>query len=58
LRALYWPRRRTDVRIPHPPQQAHRIEFDVPWPPHTVYAYLIPAEEPVLVDAGAPGEDG
>lgn len=42
----------------HPPAQAHRIEFDVPWPPHTAYAYLVPAEEPVLVDAGAPGDDG
>lgn len=36
----------------------HRIEFEVPWPPHTAYAYLIDAAEPVLVDAGAPGEDG
>ena len=36
----------------------HRIEFDIPWPPHTAYAYLIDAEEPVLVDAGSPGEAG
>lgn len=42
----------------HPPAEAHRIEFDVPWPPHTAYAYLVPAAEPVLVDAGAPGDDG
>lgn len=41
-----------------PPAQAHRIEFDVPWPPHTACAYLLPAAEPVLIDAGAPGDDG
>ena len=33
----------------------HRIEFDIPWPPDTAYAYLIDADEPILVDAGAPG---
>ena len=42
----------------HPPEAARRIEFDIPWPPHTAYAYLVPAAEPVLVDAGAPGDDG
>jgi glyoxylase-like metal-dependent hydrolase (beta-lactamase superfamily II) len=34
----------------------HRIEFDIPWPPDTAYAYLVDAEEPVLIDAGSPGE--
>lgn len=34
-----------------------RIEFDVDWPPGHVAAYLIEAEEPVLVDAGQPGEE-
>jgi glyoxylase-like metal-dependent hydrolase (beta-lactamase superfamily II) len=42
----------------HPQAAAHRIEFDIPWPPHTAYAYLLPADEPVLVDAGAPGDEG
>ncbi|MEF8806513.1 MBL fold metallo-hydrolase [Natronomonas sp.] len=36
----------------------HRIEFDIPWPPDTAYAYLVAADEPVLIDAGAPGEAG
>jgi glyoxylase-like metal-dependent hydrolase (beta-lactamase superfamily II) len=36
----------------------HRIEFDIPWPPDTAYAYLVETDEPVLVDAGAPGEAG
>lgn len=36
----------------------HRIEFDIPWPPNTAYAYLIEADDPVLVDAGSPGEAG
>ncbi|MFT4884345.1 MAG: glyoxylase-like metal-dependent hydrolase (beta-lactamase superfamily II) [Natronomonas sp.] len=35
----------------------HRIEFDIPWPPDTAYAYLVDGDEPVLVDAGAPGEE-
>ena len=34
----------------------HRIEFDIPWPPDTAYAYLLDADELILVDAGAPGE--
>lgn len=42
----------------HLPETAHRIEFDIPWPPDTAYAYLVPAAEPVLIDAGAPGDDG
>jgi glyoxylase-like metal-dependent hydrolase (beta-lactamase superfamily II) len=36
----------------------HRIEFDLSAPPHTAYAYLVPGEEPVLVDAGTPGDEG
>ncbi len=38
-----------------------RLEFEVPWPPYHVAAYLIDGEEygsPILVDAGAPSEDG
>jgi glyoxylase-like metal-dependent hydrolase (beta-lactamase superfamily II) len=34
-----------------------RIEFDVEWPPGHVAAYLLLGEEPVVVDAGMPGED-
>lgn len=36
----------------------HRIEFEVDWPPWHVAAYLLSGEEPVLVDAGAPGDRG
>jgi len=36
----------------------HRIEFSIEWPPWTVAAYLIPGDEPILVDAGVPGETG
>lgn len=36
----------------------HRLEFDVDWPPWHVAAYLILADEAVLVDAGAPGTRG
>lgn len=35
----------------------HRIEFKTDWPPWTVAAYLVDGDEPVLVDAGAPGDD-
>lgn len=31
----------------------HRLEFDVPWPPKHVAAYLLDGPEPILVDAGA-----
>lgn len=46
--------------MPRPTETSsvRRIEFDIPWPPNTAYAYFIPAEEPVLVDAGSPGADG
>lgn len=37
--------------------RVHRIEFDVEWPPWHAAAFLIDGPEPVLVDAGAPGED-
>ncbi|WP_049925532.1 MBL fold metallo-hydrolase [Halopiger goleimassiliensis] len=30
----------------------HRLEFDVPWPPKHVAAYLIDGPEPILIDAG------
>lgn len=33
-----------------------RIEFPVDWPPGHVAAYLIEADEPILVDAGRPGD--
>lgn len=38
----------------------YRLEFEVPWPPNQVAAYLIDAEgeEPILVDAGSPSDDG
>ncbi|ELY44477.1 MBL fold metallo-hydrolase [Natronorubrum sulfidifaciens] len=35
----------------------HRLEFDVPWPPKHVAAYVIDGPEPILIDAGAPGEE-
>lgn len=35
----------------------HRIEFDVKWPPGHAAAYLLEDDEPVLVDAGMPGEN-
>lgn len=34
----------------------HRLEFDVEWPPGQVAAYLLDGAEPMLVDAGMPGE--
>ena len=34
-----------------------RLEFDIEWPPKHVAAYLVEGPEPVLVDAGAPGEE-
>ncbi len=36
----------------------HRLEFDVEFPPGHVAAYLVPGDEPVLVDAGTPGSTG
>lgn len=35
----------------------HRIEFDVDWPPGHVACYLLPGEEPLLVDAGTPEDE-
>ncbi|ARS88812.1 MBL fold metallo-hydrolase [Natrarchaeobaculum aegyptiacum] len=35
----------------------HRLEFDVPWPPKHVAAYLIEGSEPILVDAGGYDSD-
>ena len=34
----------------------HRLEFEVQWPPKHVAAYLLDSEEPILIDAGPPGE--
>ncbi len=39
------------------PVPIHRIEYDVNWPPGHVTSYLIDCAEPVLIDAGMPGED-
>lgn len=38
----------------------YRLEFEVPWPPNHVAAYLIDAEgeDPILIDAGSPSDDG
>jgi glyoxylase-like metal-dependent hydrolase (beta-lactamase superfamily II) len=36
---------------------AHRIEFEVDWPPGHVACYVLRGEEPVLVDAGMPTDD-
>ncbi|WP_436347622.1 MBL fold metallo-hydrolase [Natronorubrum sp. FCH18a] len=36
----------------------HRLEFDVPWPPKHVAAYVIDGPEPILVDAGTPTDAG
>lgn len=35
-----------------------RLEFSIDWPPGHSAAYLIPGAEPVLIDAGVPGETG
>jgi glyoxylase-like metal-dependent hydrolase (beta-lactamase superfamily II) len=35
-----------------------RLEFDVSWPPEHVAAYLVDGPEPILIDAGTPGEAG
>jgi len=40
------------------PGAVHRLPFDIEWPPGTAYAYVLDVEEPVLVDAGGPGEVG
>ncbi|MFC6719271.1 MBL fold metallo-hydrolase [Natrialbaceae archaeon GCM10025810] len=37
---------------------ARRLEFSVEWPPGHAAAYLLPREEPILVDAGMTGEAG
>jgi len=38
----------------------YRLEFEVPWPPNHVAAYLIDAEgeDPILIDTGGPSSDG
>ncbi|MFB6212159.1 MAG: MBL fold metallo-hydrolase [Halobacteriales archaeon] len=35
----------------------HRLGFTTDWAPGTAYAYLIDGPEPILIDAGVPGED-
>jgi len=39
-------------------EDVHRLEFTVDWPPGHSGAYLVGGEEPVLVDAGVPGDRG
>jgi glyoxylase-like metal-dependent hydrolase (beta-lactamase superfamily II) len=36
----------------------HRLEFSVDWPPWHAAAFLVEADEPILVDAGVPGATG
>lgn len=36
----------------------HRLEFSVDWPPWHAAAFLLEADDPVLVDAGVPGSTG
>lgn len=43
----------TDSEVP-----IHRIEFAVDWPPGHAAAYVLATDEPVLIDAGTPGERG
>ena len=38
--------------------EVHRLEFSVDWPPWHAAAFLVEADEPVLVDAGVPGATG
>lgn len=38
-------------------ESIHRLEFEVPWPPKHVAAYLLDGDEPILIDAGPPGDD-
>ncbi|THE64037.1 MBL fold metallo-hydrolase [Salinadaptatus halalkaliphilus] len=38
-------------------RRVHRLEFTVEWPPGHAAAYLLEADESVLVDAGTPGDD-
>lgn len=40
------------------PAQVHRVEFTVDWPPGHAAAYLVDGEEPLLIDAGVPGDRG
>ncbi|ELY49354.1 MBL fold metallo-hydrolase [Natronolimnohabitans innermongolicus] len=35
-----------------------RLEFDIEWPPKHAAAYLIETSDPILVDAGNPGDRG
>jgi glyoxylase-like metal-dependent hydrolase (beta-lactamase superfamily II) len=46
------------VRADDALSQIHRLEFDVPWPPKHVAAYLLEGPEPILIDAGAPDDAG
>ncbi len=38
--------------------EIHRLEFGVDWPPWHAAAFLVEADEPLLVDAGVPGATG
>lgn len=39
-------------------RDVHRIEFAIDWSPGHAAVYLVDGPEPVLVDAGVPGDDG
>jgi glyoxylase-like metal-dependent hydrolase (beta-lactamase superfamily II) len=40
------------------PEEMYRLEFSVDWPPGHAAAYLLDCAEPVLFDAGVPGDRG
>ncbi|OAQ53586.1 hypothetical protein HTG_04840 [Natrinema mahii] len=46
------------IRADRAHDRIHRLEFDVPWPPKHVAAYLLEGEETILFDAGAPDDAG
>ena len=39
-----------------PLESVYRLEFEVPWPPGHVAAYLLDGDEPILIDAGPPAD--
>lgn len=47
-----------DVADPTAVDGVVRLEWDMEYPPEHVAAYLIDGPEPILVDAGPPGEEG
>jgi glyoxylase-like metal-dependent hydrolase (beta-lactamase superfamily II) len=47
----------SESRVDAGTESVHRIEFEMKWPPGHVAAYLLEADEPILVDAGMPSDD-